>query len=237
MPTTLAFDVYGTLIDTQGVSTALAPHVGVRAGDFSRAWRDRQLEYSFRRGLMQQYETFAVCTAQALDHTCALFDLPLSPEERLHLLDAYRTLPAFKDASEGLARAREAGFRLFAFSNGPRDAVDALLTQSGLRHHFIDVVSVDEVRSFKPDPAVYAHFLRRTAVRGAKAWLISGNPFDVLGALSAGLRAAWVKRTPEALFDPWGATPTLTVEGLADLADRITEAVLPPVPGQKQKQS
>ncbi len=234
MPTTLAFDVYGTLIDTHGVIAALERHLGPSAGDFSRAWRDKQLEYSFRRGLMQQYETFTVCTGQALEHTCALFGLSLSPADRQQLLDAYRTLPAFSDASEGLIQAREMGFRLFAFSNGPRDAVEALLTQAGLRHHFIDVVSVDEVRSFKPDPAVYAHFLRRAAVRGAEAWLISGNAFDVLGALSAGLRAAWVRRTPAALFDPWGTTPTLTVEGLTDLADRIAEAVVPPKPGRKR---
>ena len=225
MAITLAFDVYGTLIDTHGVITALEPQVGLRAAEFSRVWRDKQLEYSFRRGLMQQYETFAVCTSQALDHTCSLFDLRLNPEGRKQLLDAYRTLPAFPDASEGLARAQEAGFRLFAFSNGARDAVEALLTQAGLRQHFIDVVSVDEVRSFKPDPTVYAHFLRRAGASGSDTWLISGNPFDVLGALAGGLRAAWVRRTPEALFDPWGITPTLTVEGLADLADRIDQAV------------
>ena len=67
MAVTLAFDVYGTLIDTQGVTAALAPHAGGRAADFSRAWRDKQLEYSFRRGLMKSYRNFAVCTAEALD--------------------------------------------------------------------------------------------------------------------------------------------------------------------------
>lgn len=224
MTITLAFDVYGTLIDTHGVIAALEPHVGPRAGDFSRAWRDKQLEYSFRRGLMQQYETFAVCTGQALDHTCALFGLRLDPEDRQRLLDGYRTLPAFRDAREGLTRAQQAGFRLFAFSNGARDAVEALLTQAGLRQHFIDVVSVDEVRSFKPDPAVYAHFLRRAGARGSDTWLISGNPFDVLGALAAGLRSAWVRRMPEAPFDPWGFAPTLIVGGLSDLVLRIDQA-------------
>lgn len=77
---------------------------GTAGGDFSRAWRDRQLEYSFRWGLMQQDETFAVCTAQTLDHTCALFGLRLSPEDRRQRLEAYRTLPAFRDISERLAR-------------------------------------------------------------------------------------------------------------------------------------
>ena len=221
MTTTLAFDVYGTLIDTHGIIATLEPHIGHRAGDFSRAWRDKQLEYSFRRGLMRRYETFAVCTGQALDHTCSQFGLHLGPAEREKLLDAYRTLPAFEDAQSGLVRVREAGFRLFAFSNGPAEAVESLLTQAGLRDFFLDVVSVDEVKSFKPDPGVYAHFLKRAGATGRDAWLISSNPFDVIGALSAGLRAAWIKRSPEAPFDPWGLEPTLTVDSLSDLAARI----------------
>jgi 2-haloacid dehalogenase len=221
MATTLAFDVYGTLIDTHGIIASLQPHLGHRAADFSRAWRDKQLEYSFRRGLMRRYETFAVCTSQALDHTCSQFGLHLSPAEREKLLGAYRTLPAFEDARAGLARVREAGFRLFAFSNGPAEAVEPLLAQAGLRDFFLDVVSVDEVKSFKPDPGVYAHFLKRAGAKGRDAWLISSNPFDVIGALSAGIRAAWVKRSPEASFDPWGLEPTLTVNSLSDLAARI----------------
>jgi len=221
MATTLAFDVYGTLIDTHGIIATLQPQLGHRAADFSRAWRDKQLEYSFRRGLMQKYETFAVCTRQALDHTCSQFGLLLGPAEREKLMAAYQTLPAFEDAREGLARVREAGFRLFAFSNGPAEAVGSLLAQAGLRDFFLDVVSVDEVKSFKPDPGVYAHFLKRAGATGRDAWLVSSNSFDVIGALSAGMRAAWVKRSPEALFDPWGLEPTLTVASLSDLAARI----------------
>lgn len=221
MNITLAFDVYGTLIDTHGIIGALEPHVGSLAGDFSQIWRDKQLEYSFRRGLMQHYEPFSVCTSQALEHTCALFGLQLASDARRELLAAYRTLPPFADTRDGLARCREAGFRLFAFSNGRADAVEGLLAQVGIREFFLDVVSVDEVKSFKPNPGVYAHFLRRAETRGSEAWLISGNPFDVIGALASGMRAAWVPRSPKALFDPWGLEPTLTVNSLADLAARI----------------
>jgi 2-haloacid dehalogenase len=39
--------------------------------------------------------------------------------------------------------------------------------------------------------------------------------------MGAGMRAAWVRRSPEALFDPWGSEPTLTVRSLTELADRI----------------
>jgi 2-haloacid dehalogenase len=62
MAITLAFDVYGTLIDTAGVTQALEKYVGDKASAFSSLWREKQLEYSFRRGLMQNYQSFAVCT-------------------------------------------------------------------------------------------------------------------------------------------------------------------------------
>lgn len=221
MAITLAFDVYGTLIDTHGVVVMLQQHLGDRAAEFSRMWREKQLEYSFRRGLMQNYLNFAVCTSNALDYTCTYYQVPLTQNDKQALLDAYKVLPAFDDVTRGLTRAREQGFRMFAFSNGSAEAVEKLLTTAGIRDFFSDVVSVDEMKSFKPNPGVYCHFLRRAGAAGAETWLISSNPFDVLGALSAGLRAAWVKRSPDAIFDPWGVEPTLTVASLTELTAQI----------------
>lgn len=219
---TLAFDVYGTLIDTQGVVGALQGLIGERATAFALAWREKQLEYSFRRGLMQHYADFATCTAQALDYCCQAQGLTLSAAERESLLATYKTLPAFDDVPGALRRLEASGLRLFAFSNGTREAVELLLHSAGIREHFVDVVSVDDLRSFKPNPAVYCHFLRQAGVTDEDAWLISGNPFDVIGARSAGMHAAWVRRDPAAVFDPWGIEPDMTVGDLGELADRLT---------------
>ncbi len=101
MSVTLAFDVYGTLIDTHGVISKLREIVGDRAEEFSQTWRDKQLEYSFRRALMQNYENFAVCTSQALDYTCAFHKVSLTDEQKAELLGIYRVLPAFSDVKEG----------------------------------------------------------------------------------------------------------------------------------------
>jgi len=221
MPVTIAFDVYGTLIDTHGVVAKLHETVGNKAKDFSRTWREKQLEYSFRRGLMQNYVNFAVCTSHALDYTCIFHKISLTREQKQELLDFYRTLPAFEDVKDGLARLQAADFRLYAFSNGRADAVEALLSAAGIRDFFLGVVSVDDLKSFKPNPAVYSHFLRKSGASGDSAWLISGNPFDVIGAVSAGMRAAWVRRSQEAIFDPWEIAPTITVENLDELYEKI----------------
>ncbi|MHB8165516.1 MAG: haloacid dehalogenase type II, partial [Sulfuricella sp.] len=158
MAIALAFDVYGTLIDTHGVIVALEKHVGNKVSEFSRTWREKQLEYSFRRGLMQNYENFAICTSNALDYTSSYFKVPLGKKDKDELMGAYAVLPAFDDVEEGLARAKKSGFRMFAFSNGSADAVETLLKNAGIRDYFIGVVSVDEMKSYKPNPGVYSHF-------------------------------------------------------------------------------
>lgn len=223
MMKTLAFDVYGTLIDTSGVFNRLQPLVGAKAEDFTDLWRSKQLEYSFRRGLMQNYADFSVCTRQALEFCCRALQVEIVAEDKETLLQSYRSLPAFADAQAGLAKLQGTGLRLFAFSNGPAGDVSNLLQHAGIDRFFAGVVSCDEIKSFKPNPAVYAHFLRRADCAGSEAWMISSNPFDVIGARSAGMGAVWVRRSQQAVFDPWEIEPTLTIDSLVNLAAALTD--------------
>ena len=62
---TLAFDVYGTLVDTAGVARALSAWVD-DANAFALRWREKHLEYAFRRGLMRRYRPFDGCARDAL---------------------------------------------------------------------------------------------------------------------------------------------------------------------------
>jgi len=217
VPVTLAFDVYGTLINTQGIVSKLQEIVENKADEFSRIWRDKQLEYSFRRGLMQNYENFSICTSNALDFTCSYLNVSLTNEQKSELLRSYRTLPAFDDVAKALGQLKSAGFRMYAFSNGSSDAIEELLTAAGIRDYFLGIVSVDDIRTFKPDPAVYRYFLQKSGALGHTAWLISSNPFDVIGAVSAGMKSVWVRRSKDAVFDPWGIEPTVVVESLNEL--------------------
>jgi len=221
MSVTLAFDVYGTLIDPQGVVVVLERWVGDLAEDFAQTWREKQLEYAFRRGLMRNYVDFSVCTREALEYTCLRFDQPLTEEQKREVLAFYRTLPVFEGVPEALNDLKSEGFRLFAFSNGSCQSVEELLSNAGIRKYFQGIVSVEDQRSFKPDPGVYSHFLRQAEAKNDSTWLISGNPFDVIGAISAGLNGAWVQCSSRTVFDPWGVEPTLTVRRLSELSDTL----------------
>lgn len=222
MTATLAFDVYGTLIDPLGISERLREIVGEEAPAFTKEWRDKQIEYLFRRALGRDYQPFSVCTAQALDYTALRFDVALSDAVRQSLLAAYRELPAYGDVPEALRNLKVAGCRNYAFSNGEPGDLENLLAHAGLDSVLDGIISVHDIQSYKPDPEVYAHFLATSDSRKEETWLISGNPFDVIGAHSAGWQTAWVRRNPAILFDPWGIEPTVAVSGMAELVAAIT---------------
>ena len=222
MPVTIAFDVYGTLIDTNGVVDMLSESIGDLAPAFANTWREKQLEYSFRRGLMNDYQHFGVCTQQALDYTCLFYEIDLTETQKQSLLAIYKTLPAFNDVVDALKDLSASGHQLYAFSNGNEEAVEGLLVAANIRNNFLGVVSVDTIKTFKPNPSVYKHFLSTTESTAKDAWLISSNPFDVLGALNVGMKTAWVKRSDKALFDPWGIEPTITIHSLKELNSGIS---------------
>jgi len=221
MAITLGFDIYGTLIDPHGVTVKLAELIGDQAPAFSKLWREKQLEYTFRRGLMRDYENFPVCTRNALDYADAVFKTSITEDDKQALMQVYRVLPAYNDVPEALAKIRAAGFRMYGFSNGIADAVHGLLEHAGISEFFDGVVSVDDVKTFKPNPDVYQHFVDSTGSDKASAWLISSNPFDVQGAISFGMRAAWLHRFSEVVFDPWGIEPTIIMQGLVEIVDRV----------------
>jgi len=217
MSLTLAFDVYGTLIDTQGVIEALQLRIGDRAPAFSAMWRNKQLEYSFRRGLMRAYRSFDVCTRQALDYVDAVLDTGLDENDKQRLMSGYLELPAFDDVNAALLRLRARDCRVFALSNGRSESLHTLLVNAGIRDHMIDIVSVESLQTFKPDPAIYAYFAERAAVDLADAWLVSSNPFDVIGAVAAGMKSAWLRRSEKVEFDPWEFEPTAVINSLAEI--------------------
>ncbi len=218
MTTTLAFDVYGTLIDPFGISQRLQSIAGEQTPAFAQMWRDKQIEYLFRRGLGRDYRPFSVCTSQALDYTALQMQVELSTADKQDLLAQYRELPAYEEVADALRQLKDDGCRNYAFSNGEPDDLAGLLAHAGLDAALDGIVSVHDLQSFKPDPAVYSHFLQQTGATKQETWLVSGNPFDVIGAHMAGWRTAWVKRDPTAVFDPWDIEPDAIITDINELA-------------------
>jgi 2-haloacid dehalogenase len=217
-PAALVFDAYGTLFDVHSV-TALADDLWPGRGrELSQLWRTRQLEYTWLRSLMQRYEDFGSVTAAALEYACEALGLPLDAPRRDRLLDAYLHLAPFPEVKAALARL--AGIRLAILSNGSPGLLAPLVANAGLAAVIPDVLSVDEVGIFKPDPRVYQLAVDRLGVPANAIGFVSSNCWDAIGAKHFGFRVFWVNRNRLPL-DRLGAEPDRVIDSLAALSDVI----------------
>ena len=221
MPDAIGFDIYGTLVDPLEMNEHLRPFAGEKADRFSELWREKQIEYTFRRGLMREYADFGVCTRQALVFAAQTLGVGLSEEDREDLIEEYQNLRPFPDVVPGIEALKREGRVLVAFSNGVEATARTLLERAGVLPHLDGVISVDDLKTFKPDPEVYRYLGLRVERTAYNTWLVSSNPFDVIGAKNAGLRAAWIKRKPDARFDPWDIEPDLGAPDLEALAESL----------------
>jgi 2-haloacid dehalogenase len=170
---------------------------------------------------MKKYRPFDACTGQALRFVSAQFGISLSEEAQAHLMSKYQQLPAYPDVAGALDELAAQEFTIAACSNGTESAVRGALDHAGVLPRFSKIVSVDPIRTFKPDPAVYEYLVAELKAKREMVWLISSNPFDVIGAKACGLRTAWVQRDPKRVFDPWEFEPDLVVYGLAELPGKL----------------
>ena len=219
MPQVIGFDVYGTLVDPVEMGKHLQALAGGQANAFGQLWHDKKVEFAFRRALMEQYQDFSVCTRQALQYCLQQFGIQLSEQAQQDLMAEFSNLAAFEDVVPGLAALKQQGHRLAAFSNGPETAVRTLLDRAEVIAQLDDVISVDDIRTYKPSPWVYQYLMQRTNATVDNCWMVSSNPWDVIGAKCAGLKAAWIQRDPAKVFDPWDVEPDLVVKDLIELSE------------------
>jgi 2-haloacid dehalogenase len=144
----LVFDAYGTLYDVHSVAQPCESCFPGKGVQLSQLWRAKQLEYTWQRSLMQRYVPFSQVTREALAYACAALGLHLGPH-REALMSEYLHLVPFPEVRAALERLE---MKRAILSNGSPDLLDPLVRNSGLR--FDAVLSVDEVKVYKPAPQV-----------------------------------------------------------------------------------
>lgn len=216
----VVFDLYGTLFDVYSVRTQ-CEHIYPGHGDvLGKMWRQKQLEYTWMRTLMGQYRDFEGATLDALRYTCGSLGLPLDAAAEAHLCGAYLQLAPFPDVPQALQQLRAAGLKTAILSNGSRHSIQQVVGNSGLAGAFDHLISVDEIRLFKPHPAVYQLAVETLGLAKPEILFVSCNSWDATGAKYFGYPVCWINRSG-GVFDQLGVLPNTTRSDIADLASRF----------------
>jgi 2-haloacid dehalogenase len=215
-PRAFLFDAYGTLFDVNSVVMNSGAGLTGDLEALSQLWRRKQLEATWLASLMERYENFWHLTSVALHAAVRQLSIPATERQLEQLMEAWLCPAVFEDARRILERLKD--FPLAILSNGSPEMLDAAVCNNSIEAYFVEVISVDSVRTYKPSRRVYALAPRVFDMPVTDILFVSSNLWDAEGAKAFGYPVCWCNRSG-AVSDGGALAPDLIVDRL----DRLTE--------------
>ncbi|MFN2476986.1 MAG: haloacid dehalogenase type II [Chthoniobacterales bacterium] len=191
-PKAVALDVIGTLFRIQPLDGKLQK-IGLAPSSLE-IWLPRVLRDAFgleSAGAFESFPTIASGTLAGL-----MSERGLEPDDSAiaQVIESIAELPAFPDVEPGLRAIRSAELRVAVLTNGTQSTTKKMLQHAGLGDLIDEVISVDDVRHWKPNSAVYLHAAGVLKVAPDELALIAAHDWDIDGASRAGLTTGYIAR-------------------------------------------
>ena len=219
--TYVTFDVYGTLIDWEtGAYDAFAKEAEKDGFTIDRDQLIPLFLETQREIMAGSYELYAEVLRRTAVTCASKLGWPLEPSRSGFLPESVKRWPPFKETNTQLDRLAKK-YELGLISN-----IDDKLLGETRRHFKADfdlVVTAQQVRSYKPDPAHFKECERRMG--GKKGWVhvASSYYYDVEPCIKAKIPVIWVNRNKETL-DSTQKKPTAEVKNLLEAAKLLGAA-------------
>jgi len=214
----IIFDAYGTLFDVNSAAEKCKGKIGDKWEGFANYWRTTQLEYTWLRSLMNRHKDFWQVTADSLDKSMQAFKIDSAM--RNELLDLYKVLSTFPEVKEVLNKLKEKNYKLAILSNGTPFLLNELVKSNNLDNIFDDIFSIEEVKTYKPDPKVYNIPIKKYQIQKNEVAYLSANTWDVSAGGNYGFNPVWVNRN-NSIFDNLDYVPKYQAKHLGELLDII----------------
>jgi 2-haloacid dehalogenase len=214
-PRAVVFDAYGTLFDVHSVVVRAANLTGDLQA-LSTLWRQKQLEYTWLRSLMERYQDFWDVTEAALRAAVMQLKIQASEAELHGLMQAYLRPSAFPDVTKTLDGLQ--GAPLAILSNGSPKMLASAVQHNSLTSYFAEIISVEQIRTYKPSPRVYALAPEVLGWPPEEILFVSSNSWDVAGAKAFGYKVCWCNRS-QGHMEHLGFSADLTISRLDQIPD------------------
>ena len=220
-PSVLIFDVNETLIDFESMNEQFERVFGDRK--VMREWLSHLVMYSMTITLSGLYADYWSLGGGLLKMVGAIHEVDVKDSEVEALQQAMKTMPAHKDAEQGLQLLKDAGFRMVTLTNSPpTPGQKTPLEHAGLDRFFERQFNIETARKYKPDPVVYHMVAQELDVPPAGCCMVATHVWDTIGGQSAGMYSGLVTRPGNALLPVAGLPqPTAVGTDLPALAREI----------------
>lgn len=214
----MAFDVVETLFTLEPLRGRLRA-LGL-PGEALEIWFARLLRNAFALDTAGTYKPFGEIARGTLEALLAEFHCPAVALAIDQTLAGFGDLPVHDDVAPAFQLLRDNGVRIIALTNGSADITRGLIQRARLAHWVERIISIDEVRRWKPSREVYLHAAKVAGVTPTELALVAAHAWDVHGASQAGLTTGWVSRL-EKHFLPMMNPPDVTGDTLVEVIQHL----------------
>lgn len=215
----LFFDVNETLLDLTEVRRSVAK--ALESGDeIVSLWFEKMLHYSLVANASDEYHNFGNIGAAVLQMLAEQRDIVMDIVSAREVLQPIHTTPPHPEVPEALEKLKGNGYRLAALTNSPREGMEKQLNNAGISLYFEQQYSVEDIGLYKPDRHVYRWAARQMQTVPEESLFIAAHGWDVAGAMSAGMKAAFLSRSGQKLY-PLAPNPRYIEPDLAQLASKL----------------
>jgi 2-haloacid dehalogenase len=222
-PRVVALDVFETLFPLEPLRPRMKA-LGLPDGALE-LWFAQVLGNGFALSATRAPRPFLEVAEATLRSVLARSGLSPTAEALRSTLEGFGQLAPHPDVRAALAALKQGGLRVVTLSNGSAAGTERLLEQSRLDGMISRVLSVDAVGVWKPFPEPYQYAARECGVAPEELALVSAHTWDIAGAISAGLTAAWVSRLEKAPF-ALAPPPAVVGKDLLEVARGLLAAPL-----------
>ncbi|SCS37955.1 haloacid dehalogenase type II [Staphylococcus caeli] len=212
----IIFDMYGTIFDMRSLTNGLDQFEEQQADSIANLWRQTQLNHMFLKQIMQCYVPFEDLTKDALRYALDEHEVQYNDEDIHQLFEAFLNLQYFRELPRVFSDIKAKNIDIGVLSNANDSMLMPLVDHSEIGGYIDTVMSVNEVKQYKPSYASYALILKYYQLKRDEILFVSANSWDVTGAASFGFDTVWINRQ-HSNFDFNGQTPTITVNSLNEL--------------------
>ena len=107
-------------------------------------------------------------------------------------------------------------YKLTILSNGTPSLIRNLVKENDLENIFDDLLSVEEVKTYKPHPHVYNIPIKKYGILKNEVAYLSSNTWDISAAGNFGFKTIWVNRN-NSIFDNLDFNPPMQIKNLNEL--------------------
>ena len=197
MKSVLVFDVNETLLNLASFRPEFKRIFGDEA--IISRWFAQLTQNSWIATITSTYQDFGELAVDALELLAKKQGVTLADDDGERIIQTMSSLKPHDDVVDGLEMLKEAGFRMAALTNSPYRILKPQLSNAGISKYFEQMLSVDEVKLFKPHRNVYEMGAEKLGITTGEMRMIACHNWDTTGAMRANCKAAFVARPGFAL--------------------------------------